>query len=143
MKKLKARSECPISFCLDLFGDKWSLLIIRDMLLNDKSTYGDFLSSEEGIATNVLTDRLKMLEAEGYIFKYQVEGKARVAYCLTDKSIGLIPIIIEMSLWGAAQNKHGYRKELAARLKKDKQAVIRQLGAQLAQKYKAVKRAAQ
>ncbi len=81
MKEVKTRSECPISFCLDFFGDKWSLLIIRDMILNDKTIFGDFLNSDESIATNILTERLKMLEAEGFVIKYPVPGKARAGYC--------------------------------------------------------------
>jgi DNA-binding HxlR family transcriptional regulator len=64
-KKIEFRSDCPISTALDIFGDKWSLLVIRDVLFNGKSTYGEFLNSEEKIATNILADRLLQLEAGG------------------------------------------------------------------------------
>lgn len=137
MKEIKTRSECPISFCLDLFGDKWALLIVRDMVLNDKTTFKDFLTSEESIATNILTDRLKMLEAEGFILKYPVPGKARTGYCLTEKGISLIPIIIEMAMWGAQQTKNGYRKEFGDEVRKDKAGVIKKLGIKLKKKHKA------
>ncbi|MBH2004419.1 MAG: helix-turn-helix transcriptional regulator [Sphingobacteriia bacterium] len=139
MKEIRKRSECPISYCLDFFGDKWALLIIRDIVLNDKYTFGDFLSSDESIATNILTDRLKMLEAEGFIVKYPVPGKARVGYCLTEEGISLISVVIEMALWGASKNVNGYRKELGAELKKDKSKVIKQLATKFTKKYRRVK----
>jgi len=136
MKEIKKRSECPISYCLDFFGDKWVLLIIRDMVLNDKTTFGDFLKSDESIATNILTDRLKMLESEGFIMKYPVAGKARTGYCLTVKGVGLIPVVIEMALWGASQNINGYKKELGVALKKDKAGVIKQLASKFTKRYR-------
>ncbi|QTE37606.1 helix-turn-helix domain-containing protein [Mucilaginibacter gossypii] len=124
MKKIKKRSACPISFSLDFLGDKWTLLIVRDILLNNKNTFGEFLQSAEGIATNVLTDRLKMLETEGFIMKYPVPGKARVAYCLAERGIALIPIIMEMAIWGVSENNTEIKKELTAALKNDKEAVL-------------------
>jgi DNA-binding HxlR family transcriptional regulator len=127
MKKINKRSACPISFSLDYLGDKWTLLIIRDLALNNKNTFGEFLQSAEGIATNVLTDRLKMLEAEGFVMKYPVHSKARIAYCLTDKGISLIPIVIEMALWGVSQNNIEIKKELTAALKKNKEDVLKNL----------------
>lgn len=130
MKEIKKRSECPISFSLDFFGDKWVLLIIRDMMLYDKNTFGDFLGSTENIATNILTDRLKMLENEGFIMKYPVPGKARIGYCLTERGVTLIPIIVELSQWGASQNEQNNsenRREFATALKKNKPGLIRKL----------------
>lgn len=100
MEKFKKRSECPISCSLDIFGDKWSLLIIRDMIFFNKSTYGDFLKSAEGIATNILASRLQSLEENKLIEKLEhPESKAKVLYRLTQKSIDLLPIIIEIHLW--------------------------------------------
>lgn len=124
IRKIKKRSACPISFSLDFLGDKWTLLIVRDILLNNKNTFGEFIQSAEGIATNVLTDRLKMLESEGFIMKYPVPGKARVAYCLTERSVGLIPIIMEMAIWGMSENNTEIKKELTAALKTDKAGVL-------------------
>lgn len=100
METIKKRSECPISCSLDIFGDKWSLLIIRDMMFFNKSTYGDFLKSAEGIATNILASRLQALEENKLIEKLvHPESKAKVLYKLTQKAIDLLPVIVEIHLW--------------------------------------------
>ena len=100
MKKDKRRSDYPISCSLDIFGDKWSLLIIRDMMFFNKSTYGDFLKSAEGIATNILASRLQGLEENNLIEKLEhPESKAKVLYKLTQKAIDLLPIIVEIHVW--------------------------------------------
>lgn len=100
MDKIKKRSECPISCSLDIFGDKWSLLIIRDMMFFNKSTYGDFLKSAEGIATNILASRLQNLEENKLIEKLEhPDSKAKILYKLTQKAIDLLPIIVEIHLW--------------------------------------------
>lgn len=94
------RSECPISCSLEVFGDKWSLLIIRDLIFYQKSTYGDFLKSDEKIATNILASRLLSLEENGIIEKREhPDSKAKVLYRLTNKGIDLLPIIFEIHLW--------------------------------------------
>lgn len=100
MKELKKRSECPLSGSLDIFGDKWTLLIIRDMLFFNKNTYGDFLKSDEKIATNILASRLQGLEDNRLIEKFEhPESKAKFLYKLTLKAIDLLPIIVEIYLW--------------------------------------------
>jgi DNA-binding HxlR family transcriptional regulator len=100
MKEVKKRSECPISCSLDMFGDKWSLLIIRDLMSAKECTYGDFLKSPEGIATNILASRLVMLEENGIIEKLEhPTSKAKVLYKLTRKGIDLLPVLVEMHLW--------------------------------------------
>ncbi|MDO5979994.1 winged helix-turn-helix transcriptional regulator [Flavivirga spongiicola] len=100
-KNIKKRSECPISSSLDLFGDKWSLLIIRDLVFSGLHFYNEFLESGEGIATNILSDRLKKLEENGFITSEKYEHqKTKKLYQLTEKGIGLIPILIEMIAWG-------------------------------------------
>lgn len=100
MEKNKKRSDCPISCTLDILGDKWSLLIIRDMMFRQKSTYGEFLKSEEKIATNILAARLQNLEENELIEKLvHPESKAKVLYKLTPKAIDLLPIIVEIHLW--------------------------------------------
>jgi DNA-binding HxlR family transcriptional regulator len=95
------RSACPIANTLDVIGDKWSLLIVRDMLLFDKHRYGDFLAADEGITTNILADRLKRLEAYGLIHKtpYQ-HHPVRYEYHLTEKGQDLEPTVLEMVRWG-------------------------------------------
>lgn len=98
--KKKIRSSCAISQSLDVLGDKWSLLIIRDLVYFGKETYGDLLKMEEGIATNVLADRLVVLEKEGLITKEIFVGsKSKFKYKLTPKGVDIYPIIVEMMLW--------------------------------------------
>jgi DNA-binding HxlR family transcriptional regulator len=100
--KLQRRSDCPISYALDLFGDKWTLLIIRDMLFKQKRRFGQFAESEEEISTNILADRLARLEAEGLITKKAHPKNGRqVDYALTTKAVDLAPMLIEMILWSA------------------------------------------
>lgn len=107
MSTEKKRSACPISCTLDVIGDKWSLLLLRDMIFYGKTTFGDFLEAKESIATNVLTNKLKSLTAEDIIFKHPVAGKARVGYSLTQKGISLVPLIHELWKWGYSQEQAG------------------------------------
>ncbi len=96
----KYRSNCPISSALDIIGDKWSLLIIRDMMFANKKTYSDFSKSSEGIATNILSSRLLMLEQLGLINKGKLEGNKKTnIYSLTKKGQELLPIILEIAQW--------------------------------------------
>ena len=97
------RSTCPVASVMDIIGDKWSLIVIRDLFL-DRNTYSELLKSPEGIATNILEDRLKKLTAYGLIafFKKPEDKKVKVYY-LTDLGIDLYPIICEMTIW---HNKH-------------------------------------
>jgi DNA-binding HxlR family transcriptional regulator len=100
METIKKRSDCPLSCSLDVFGDKWSLLIIRDLMFQNKCTYNDFLKSAEGIATNILASRLKGLEENGVIEKSaHPDSKAKILYKLTQKGIDLLPIIVEVYIW--------------------------------------------
>ncbi len=100
METNKKRSDCPLSCSLDVFGDKWSLLIIRDLMFSNKCTYNDFLKSSEGIATNILASRLKGLEENGLIEKsVHPDSKAKILYKLTQKGIDLLPIIMEVYIW--------------------------------------------
>ncbi|MDA9257484.1 helix-turn-helix transcriptional regulator [Flavobacteriaceae bacterium] len=100
MKK-EFRSSCPISSTLDIVGDKWSLLIIRDMLVKQKKTFKEISNSDEKIAPSILSARLKLLELYKLIFKMKgPENKKENIYLLTEKGISLTPIIIEFSLWG-------------------------------------------
>lgn len=128
-KKVEFRSDCPISMTLDILGDKWSLLIVRDLVFKGKSTYGEFLSAGEKIATNILADRLALLEAGGIIVKKKhPESKAKVLYVLTPKGIDLVPALIEIISWSEKYHDvHPDAKQFAKRLKKDKSAVIKQI----------------
>ena len=123
----KTRSDCPISCSLDVFGDKWSLLIIRDVMLRGKVSYGEFLESEEKIATNILANRLSLLEAENILVKrVSPANRSKFIYHLTPKGIDLLPIIIEIMDWGAKYNVNCPRRELGKKIKKNKAAVIRE-----------------
>ena len=100
MKK-EFRSGCPVSSSLDVVGDKWSLLIIRDMLVKHKKTFKQMSDSYEKIAPSILSARLKLLESYKLIFKTKApENKKENIYLLTEKGIRLTPIIIEFRLWG-------------------------------------------
>ncbi|AKD53921.1 winged helix-turn-helix transcriptional regulator [Spirosoma radiotolerans] len=128
MKPIKPRSGCPLSYTLDFFGDKWSLLILRDMALGDKSTYGEFLSSDEQIATNILADRLSMLETYGFVTKQvAVDKKSKFTYRLTEKGISLVPVILEIGLWGSNFNPPGLNPRLLNALQQDKEGTIRRI----------------
>lgn len=127
MSKNQKRSDCPISCSLDIWGDKWSLLIIRDLMFNKKCTYGDFLKSEEGIATNILASRLKALEENEIIEKLEhPESKAKILYKLTHKGIDLFPILVEVHLWTEKYYSiPAYLKPLIKEAKNDKEAFIK------------------
>ena len=100
MASSKERSECPISCSLEIWGDKWSLLIIRDLMFAKQCTYGDFLKSPEKIATNILASRLEMLEKNKIIEKVTPsDNNKRTPYVLTQKGVDMLPILIEIQLW--------------------------------------------
>jgi DNA-binding HxlR family transcriptional regulator len=94
------RSDCPLNYGIEIFGDKWSLLIIRDLMFFGKRYYNEFLNSAEGIATNLLADRLAMLEKEKLIRKEKdSQHKQKIVYSLTEKGIDLLPVILCIGLW--------------------------------------------
>ena len=133
----KKRSDCPISCSLEVFGDKWSLLIIRDIMLRGKLSYSEFLESEEKIASNILVNRLSVLESEKILTKeVSPANKSKYVYRLTQKGADLLPIVIEMMDWGARYNENCPRKELGKKIKRDKTAVIKELSQELKRKVK-------
>ena len=96
----KFRSSCLIASGLDLIGDKWSLLIIRDMLMHQKKTFKELVASDEGVATNLLSARLKLLESLEVITKRKLpENKKENIYLLTEKGLDLAPLILEIAIW--------------------------------------------
>lgn len=102
MKKQHRRSDCPINFALEIFGDKWTLLIIRDLMFKGKHYYGEFLKSEEKMATNILADRLSLLEQSGIVTKtVDEQHKSKLVYKLTPKGIDLLPTLTEIIMWSA------------------------------------------
>jgi len=127
----RQRSDCPISFALDLFGDRWSLLVMRDVLLRGKTHYREFLASEEGIATNILADRLARLEAAGLLEKTADDPHSgKQAYHASAKGKDLIPLLLEMVLWSAERNPQTTAPDaLLAELKKDRAGTARAIRA--------------
>lgn len=127
MNTIKRRSYCPISSSLDIWGDKWSLVIIRDLMFKKECTYGDFLKSEEKIATNILASRLLTLEENGLIEKLDhPDSKAKVLYKLTTKGIDLLSLMIEIDLW--AEKYFTLKEDMKTMLKevkKDKEKFIK------------------
>ena len=105
MNQSRPPSDCTISSALDIFGDKWSLLVMRDLLFRNKLHYRDFLASEEGIATNILADRLARLEQAGLVEKTDDDPRSgKQAYFATPKGTDLIPLLLQMMLWSAEHN---------------------------------------
>ncbi len=98
-------SGCPICFSLDIFGDRWTLLILRDLLLAGKRRYREFLSSDEAIASNILSDRLKRLEAADIILREpDPNDRRQLIYQATDKGRTLLPVLLEIAAWGASHD---------------------------------------
>ncbi len=127
--KKELRSHCPIHFGLEAFGDKWSLLILRDIVFRGKKTYGDFLKSQERIATNILASRLVALEADGILNKQANPEDARKDfYSLTEKGLDLIPMLFEMVLWSAKYDPGSEAKRimrLVERIRTDNREISR------------------
>jgi len=119
------RSGCPIASTLDIVGDKWSLLIIRDMLINHKKTFKEISDSDERIAPSILSARLKLLESYKLITKRKFpENRKENIYLLTDKGIDFAPIIIEFSLWGDTNMREFNEIDIIDGLKHDKSMII-------------------
>ena len=133
MNKAKKRSDCPVSCSLDIWGDKWSLLIVRDLMFAKECTYGDFLKSAEGIATNILASRLETLEENKIIEKLDhPDSKAKVLYRLTRKGIDLLPMMIEINLWAEKYfTIPDDRKAMLKEVKKDKAGFIKKMAKEL------------
>ncbi|WP_081310525.1 winged helix-turn-helix transcriptional regulator [Pseudoalteromonas luteoviolacea] len=130
---MPTRSQCPISNVLDHVGDKWSLLIIRDLMFFGKHTYSDLQNSEEKMATNILSSRLEKLENDGLINK-QIDptDKRKKVYSLTPAGVDILPILIEMIIWSS---KHApdlnIPTELVARAHNDRSGLIQDLTSRL------------
>jgi len=121
--KEEVRSHCPVNYGLEMFGDKWSLLIVRDIVFAGKKTYGEFLRSPEGFATNILASRLALLEEQGILTKTpSSDDKRKDFYSLTEKGLDLIPILLSMVAWSARHDPKSYarkRKDFVTRLNRD------------------------
>jgi DNA-binding HxlR family transcriptional regulator len=123
----KRRSGCPLNASVEMLGDRWSLLIIRDMMLRGSQTFKEFLSSYERIASNILTDRLRRLESYGIITTRPdpTDGR-KMIYLLTQKGLDLAPVLTEMVLWAAAHERTD-NQALVNEMRKDKQAFLERI----------------
>ncbi|MEE9375443.1 MAG: helix-turn-helix domain-containing protein [Rhizobiaceae bacterium] len=129
LKRKKHETGCPIAHGLDVFGDRWTLLILRDMMLHGKKTYGEFQSSPEQIATNVLADRLKHLEVEGVVEKQRdPENRRSFIYTLTESGLSLVPVIAEIIRWsGKLMPLDSRRKKLVKRIESDLEGFVKEV----------------
>jgi DNA-binding HxlR family transcriptional regulator len=134
-KKNELRSHCPVNFALEAFGDRWALLILRDIIFRGKRTYGEFLRSEEGFATNILASRLEHLIEEGILQRETHESDGRKdIYSLTEKGLDLIPLIFEMVLWSAKYDSRSEAKRimrLVELIRKDNRKISRKVREQV------------
>ena len=124
MPRPRRRSDCPIHFALETFGDRWSLLIVRDLLLKSRSTYSEFLRGGERIATNILANRLEQLGAAGIVARQESTGR----YLLTEKGAELLPVLLEMIAWsGRHDPQTAAPPEFLRRLREDRAALMAEL----------------
>lgn len=127
--ELGFRCDCPITSALDILGDKWMSVIVRQMLLDGKQTFKDFTESEEAIATNILSSKLKLLEALGIITKSKLPNNKKVnLYQLTERGLALAPIIVELAIW-SDENLRDLHKPMRSgeelkQMKTDKEAFV-------------------
>jgi DNA-binding HxlR family transcriptional regulator len=123
-RKIKRRSECPLNASVEMLGDRWSLLIIRDMMLRGFRSYKQFMECYEGIATNILADRLRKLVSYGILATEPDPSDGRkVTYSLTRKGIDLAPVLTEMVLWAAAHEETG-NQALVQQMRADKEKFL-------------------
>jgi DNA-binding HxlR family transcriptional regulator len=125
------RSHCPVNFGLEAFGDRWALLILRDIVFRGKRTYGEFLKSEEGFATNILASRLERLMGEGILRRdaHATDGRKDL-YTLTEKGLDLIPLLFEIVLWSAKYDPRSEARRivrLVGLIRKDNRGLSRKI----------------
>ncbi len=124
-RRSKHRSGCPVSISLEVLGDRWSLLIIRDLMVRGFRTFREFQQSGEGIASNILADRLRKLEKSGIITSEQGEtDKRTVNYRLTEKGIDLAPVLLELLIWGARHEETGAPCAIIESMARNREAIL-------------------
>ncbi len=121
----RKRSGCPVSISLEVFGDRWSLLIVRDLMVRGYRTFKEFQNSGEGIATNILAQRLEKLERCGVISAEKDEKDARrVNYRLTEKGVDLAPALLELLIWGARHEKTGAPCQVIEHMARNREQIL-------------------
>ncbi len=123
--KSRRRSGCPVSISLELLGDRWSLLIVRDLMVRGFHTFREFQESGEGIATNILANRLQKLEASAIITAEEETADGRkVNYRLTEKGIDLAPVLLDLLVWASRHEKTGAPCDVILNLAKNREHVL-------------------
>lgn len=133
MRRRHRKSDCPVHFALEVFGDAWTLLIIRDLMFKGRTSYTDFLHAEEGIATNVLADRLVRLEENEVIEKVAGSGRGSASlYRLTPKGVDLLPIMLGIIGWSAKYDpKTAADRHFVRRLRRDRAGLEAEIRAEI------------
>jgi DNA-binding HxlR family transcriptional regulator len=123
----RERSRCPIAYSLDVLGDRWTLLILRDLAFKNRRYFRDFLGASEKIASNILTERLRRLESWGLVVGHPDPADARrTQYFLTDDGLDLLPILIELTIWGSKRHPDpAMPVERADRMSSDREGTVR------------------
>ena len=128
-RRRRAERRCPIDYALQVFGDRWTLIVLRDLMLAGRRYYRDLAAAKEGIATNILAARLRKLEAAGLVVRRpDPSDKRRIFYALTDKALDLIPVLLEISRWSAKYDRRtAAPASLVERFDQDRELLIRDL----------------
>ena len=129
-KPVARRSGCPLNAALELFGDPWSLLIVRDLMFKCRNTFAEFMKGGERIATNILSDRLRRLEEAGIIIRkdHPSDGRKQV-YELTAKGLDLAPVLVEMIVWGDRYHQTEAPPQLIKRMRERREDYVEELRA--------------
>lgn len=123
----RERSRCPIAYTLDVIGDRWTLLIVRDLAFKHRRYFQDFLGASEKISSNILADRLRRLERWGLVEKHADPSDGRrIRYFLTDEGLDLIPVLVELTIWGSKRHPDPWLPvERAERMSADREGTVR------------------
>ena len=129
MTEKSSENRCPIDYALEVFGDRWTLLILRDLALSGKRQYRDLINSKEGIATNILASRLRKMEVDGLVIRQRKpEDKRQVFYALTEKALDLVPVLLETGRWSTTYDENSATPPaLLQRYTEDPQQLINEL----------------
>jgi DNA-binding HxlR family transcriptional regulator len=123
--KVKRRSGCPVSISLEMLGDRWSLLIVRDLMVRGYRTFKDFQGSSERIASNILADRLRKLEAAGIVgAELEATDARRINYRLTEKGIDLAPVLLDLLIWAARHEETEAPCAVIDNMEKNRETVL-------------------
>lgn len=137
MAKQKRKSDCPINYAMEIFGDRWTFLIVRDLMFKGKHYYGEFLEAGEKIATNILADRLLLLEESGIISKtVDEQHRSKQVYKLTPKGIDLLPLLLEVIIWSTKYDKNTASDiKFVNRAKRNREALLKEISEKLKKEF--------